>query len=324
LFTKKIIPVISVLMISIMVSDFIKASSIDDNIPDYKAAKDLKGRLSSIGSDTLANLLTDWAQQFRQHYPDVKISIQAAGSSTAPPALLARVSNFAPMSRKMKAEEQLKFENKFAYKPLAIPVAIDALAVYVNKDNPIKGLSIAQIDAIFSSGNKCGYPDKISKWNDIGISSSWAQQNIQLFGRNSISGTYGFFRKKALCKGQYKTTVLEQISSAAIVEKVSAEINSIGYSGIGYKTSGVRAVPLSTGKEKPYIKASVESAISGEYPLARFLYIYVNKKPGQSLPVLEKEFLKLILSRQGQQSVIRDGYIALPAKVITKALQEIE
>lgn len=320
----KIVAVTGILMITTVGSaKVIKASSIDNNLPEYQAVKGIKGHLSSIGSDTLANLMTYWSQQFTQHYPDVKFSIQAAGSSTAPSGLTEKISNFGPMSRKMKIKEQDEFENSFGYTPLAIPVAIDALAVYVNKENPIKGLTMPQVDAIFSSTNKCGYEGKISKWGDTGMSGSLSNDNIQLYGRNSISGTYGFFRNIALCKGQYKTEVNELAGSAAIVEKVSTEINSIGYSGIGYKTSGVRAVPLSMDVDKPYITASVESAISGEYPFARFLYVYVNKKPGQALPALEKEFLKLILSRQGQQSVTRDGYIALPAEVIAKTLKEI-
>jgi len=324
LFSMKTVTMLGILMITTVGSgEVIKASSIDNNLPEYQAVKGINGHISSIGSDTLANLMTYWSQQFKQLYPDVAFSIQAAGSSTAPSGLTEKVSSFGPMSRKMKTEEQAEFEDKFGYSPLAIPVAIDALAVYVNKENPIKGLTMPQVDAIFSSTNKCGYQGKISKWGDAGMSGSWTDDNIQLYGRNSISGTYGFFRKKALCKGQYKTAVSEQAGSAAVVEKISTEINSIGYSGIGYKTSGVRVVPLSEDANKPYITASVESAISGKYPLARFLYIYVNKKPGQALPALEKEFLKLVLSQQGQQSVTRDGYIALPAEVIAKTLKEI-
>lgn len=306
-----------------MTSKVINASSIELDSADYHTVKVIKGELSSIGSDTLANLMTYWSQQFKQHYPAVKFSIQAAGSSTAPPGLLDKISNFAPMSRKASPQEQADFKNKFGYNMLAIPVAIDALAVYVNKQNPLKGLTIAQLDAIFSSTNKCGYKGSIAKWADINSSGSWSDNKIQLFGRDSISGTYGYFRKKALCKGQYKTTINELAGSAGIVEKISAEINGIGYSGIGYKTSGVRAVPLSTDAGKSYIMPSINSAINGKYPLARFLYIYINKKPGQALPALEQEFLKFILSRQGQESVTNDGYIALPAKVIAQTLAKI-
>jgi len=219
-------------------------AKIDAGLPDYKAASGVSGNLSSVGSDTLANLMTLWAEEFKREYPNVNIQIQAAGSSTAPPALTESTSNLGPMSRKMKDKEIAAFEKKFGYKPTAIPVAIDALAVYVHKDNPVKGLTIANVDAIFSSTRKCGGKKDVTKWGDLGMTGAWADRSIQIYGRNSVSGTYGYFKKKALCKGDYKNNVNEQPGSASVVQSVSSSLNGIGYSGIGYKTSGVRAVPL--------------------------------------------------------------------------------
>jgi phosphate transport system substrate-binding protein len=204
------------------------APKVDADIPAYKKASGVSGNLSSVGSDTLANLMTLWAEEFKRAYPNVNIQIQAAGSSTAPPALTEGTSNVGPMSRKMKAKELESFEKKFGYKPTAIPVAIDALAVFVNKDNPVKGLSIAQVDGIFSSTQKCKEASNVSKWGDVGVSSKLGNMDIQLYGRNSVSGTYGYFKKKALCKGDYKATVNEQPGSASVVQSVSTSLNAIG------------------------------------------------------------------------------------------------
>ena len=297
---------------------------LDPKLPDYTRASAISGNLSSVGSDTLANLMTLWTEEFKREYPNINIQVQAAGSSTAPPALTEGTSNLGPMSRKMKDNEIKAFEDKHGYKPTAIPVAIDALAVYVHKDNPLKGLTVAEVDAIFSSTRKCGNKADISNWGNLGLSGSWANRDIQIFGRNSVSGTYGYFKDHALCKGDFKNTVNEQPGSASVVQSVSSSLNSIGYSGIGYKTSGVKTLPLAKETGAPFVEANDENAISGEYPMSRFLYVYVNKHPNKPLAPLEKEFVKMMLSKTGQSVVIKDGYIPIPAKVAEKALKSIE
>jgi phosphate transport system substrate-binding protein len=299
-------------------------SAVDPNIPKYSVASGVSGNLSSVGSDTLANLMTLWAEEFKRFYPNVNIQIQAAGSSTAPPALTEATSNLGPMSRKMKDKEIEAFEKRYGYKPTAIPVAIDALAVYVNKDNPLKSMSIPEVDAIFSSNRKCGHGSDINTWGDLGLSGAWQNRTIQLYGRNSVSGTYGYFKEKALCKGDYRNSVNEQPGSASVVQSVSSSINGIGYSGIGYKTSSVRALPLAKKEGAPAVEANTENAISGKYPLARFLYVYVNKHPNKPLAPLEREFIKMVLSQKGQEVVVKDGYIPLPMKVVEKSLASIQ
>ncbi len=302
----------------------IAVQTVDADVPEYQKTSGVSGNLSSVGSDTLANLMTLWAEEFKRTYPNVNIQIQAAGSSTAPPALTEATSNLGPMSRKMKDKERDAFEKKYGYKPTAIPVAIDALAVYVNKENPVEGLSIPQVDAIMSSTRKCGYDSDIKTWGDIGLKGSWAGKTIQLYGRNSVSGTYGYFKKKALCKGDYKSNVNEQPGSASVVQSVTSSLNGIGYSGIGYKTSGVKAVPLAKKDGQAFVEATPENAVAGKYPLSRFLYVYVNKQPNKALGPIEKEFLTMVLSQSGQKVVIKDGYIPLPAKVVAKALESIQ
>lgn len=301
----------------------VKAAEIDSAIPEYARTSGISGNLSSVGSDTLANLMTLWAEDFKRHYPNVNIQIQAAGSSTAPPALAERTSNIGPMSREMKDNEIQAFESRYGYKPTAIPVAIDALAVYVHKDNPIEGMTLPQVDAIFSTNQRCGFSRSVNNWGDLGMAGPWERRDIQLFGRNSVSGTYGYFKEAALCDGDFKNNVNEQPGSASVVQSVSTSINGIGYSGIGYRTSSVRAVPIARTAEAAYFEATPENSVAGDYPLARFLFVYVNKAPNQPLPPLEREFVKLILSQAGQAIVLKDGYIPLPARVVTATMQSL-
>jgi phosphate transport system substrate-binding protein len=297
--------------------------TVDPAIPAYQPASGISGNLSSVGSDTLANLMTLWAEDYNRAYPNVNIQIQAAGSSTAPPALTEGTSNIGPMSREMKDDEIEAFEGKHGYKPTAIPVAVDALAVLVNKDNPIKGLTMEQVDGIFSSTNKCGGSASIETWGDAGVA-AWGAKSIQLYGRNSVSGTYGYFKEHALCKGDFKSNVNEQPGSASVVQSVTESVNGIGYSGMGYSTSGIKMVPLAKKGSTTFVEATPQNAINGTYPLTRYLFIYVNKKPNLPLAPLESEFLKMVLSQTGQQSVIKDGYIPLPANVAAKALATLK
>lgn len=299
-------------------------AKVDSKLADYQRTSGVSGNLSSVGSDTLANLMTLWAEEFKRVYPNVNIQIQAAGSSTAPPALTEGTSNFGPMSRKMKSKEIEAFEKKFGYKPTGIRVAIDALAVYVHKDNPIKGMTIPQVDAVFSSNRKCGAAADVNRWGDLGMTGPWKNRDIQLFGRNSVSGTYGYFKKKALCKGDFKPNVNEQPGSASVVQSVSASINGIGYSGIGYKTSGVKAVPLTKKEGKPFIAATNDNAAKGTYPLSRYLWVYVNKHPNKPLAPLDREFIKMVLSKAGQKVVVKDGYVPLSKKVVDKELAKLK
>jgi len=300
-----------------------QAVEVDPDIKPYTKVGGVSGNLNSIGSDTVNNLMTFWAEGFNRLYPNVKIQIEGKGSSTAPPALILGTAQIGPMSRAMKPTEIDDFERRYGYKPTQIRTSLDALAVYVNKDNPIKGLNFPQVDAIFSKTRKGGYREDITTWGKLGILGEWANRPISTYGRNSASGTYGYFKKKALFKGDYKNTVKEQPGSASVVQGVTEDRFGIGYSGIGYKTSGVRAVPL-VKKGSSYKEATIENVLDGSYPLARFLYVYVNKKPGKPLDPLILEFVKYILSKEGQEVVIKDGYIPLPASVIEKELGKIK
>ena len=296
----------------------------DPNWVSYAKVSGVSGNLNSIGSDTLNNLMTLWAEGFRKQYPNVKIQIEGKGSSTAPPALIEGTAQLGPMSRKMKGKEIDAFEAKFGYKPTAFPVAVDALAVYVNKDNPIQGLSIEQVDAVFSKTRQHGYKENLASWGQLGLTGMFANMPISIYGRNSASGTYGFFKDAVLENGDYKDEVKEQPGSASVVQGVTEDQAGIGYSGIGYRTSGVRALPLSMKSGEAFVEPTYENATSGEYPLSRYLFVNVNKAPNQPLSPIVREFLKYIYSREGQKVVIKDGYFPMSEKLISKQLEHLK
>ena len=291
--------------------------TIDSELPDYRPVSGISGPIKSVGSDTMNNLMALWAEGFQRFYPNVRVEIEGKGSSTAPPALINGTANFGPMSRDMKADEIDKFEHKYGYKPVGLPTSIDVLAVYVNKDNAVEGLSLPQVDAIFSRTRKLGYPRDITNWADLGGSS----QPVSLYGRNSASGTYGFFKENALGGGDFKDSVKEQPGSSSVVQGIARDRAGIGYSGIGYQTADVRAVPLAKSEGGEFVSPSPETV--SRYPLARFLRVYVNYKPNTELDPLRREFVRFIFSKQGQEAVVRDGYIPVPAAAARKALQDV-
>jgi phosphate transport system substrate-binding protein len=297
---------------------YAEESHIDPALTPYKTVSGVSGNLNSMGSDTLNNLMTLWAEGFKKSYPNVNVQIEGKGSSTAPPALIEATAQLGPMSRPMKAEEIDAFEKKHGYKPTEVRVAVDALAVFVHKDNPLKGVTMKQIDSIFSQTRKKG-GDDITDWGQLGLE-AWKGRALSLFGRNSASGTYGFFQEHALAKGDFKTMVKEQPGSSAVVQGIGADPYAVGYSGIGYKTSGVRALPIA-GEDGQFYEPSYANALEGNYPIARFLLVYVNKKPGQALEPLTLEFLKYVMSKDGQLICEKDGYYPLPLEVVTETIE---
>jgi len=294
---------------------------VEAGVPAYQKASGVSGNINSVGSDTMNNMMALWAEAFRKMYPNVKIQIEGKGSSTAPPALIAGTSQFGPMSRAMRATEIDQFEAKYGYKPTQLRTSYDALAVYVSKDNPLEKLTLAQVDAAFSKTRRRGGKNAAT-WGDLGLTGDWAARPISLYGRNSASGTYGFFKEHTLKNGDYRDTVKEQPGSASVVQGVTEDRFGMGYSGIGYKTSGVKVVALA--EKDAFSAGSYEDVKSGKYPLSRFLYIYINKAPGKPLDPLVKEYARLIFSKEGQEVVIKDGYLPLPASIVAEELKKLE
>ncbi len=296
---------------------------VDSAILAYQRGAAVSGNLNSVGSDTMNNLMTYWGEAYAKIYPTVRIQVEGKGSSTAPPALIAGTSQLGPMSRDMKPEEVDAIEKKYGYKPTQIRASLDTIGVYVNKDNPIASLSMPELDAIFSKTRKGGYPNDITTWGQLGLKGTWAAKPISIFGRNSASGTYGFFKEHALFKGDYKDTVKEQPGSASVVQGVSEDIYAIGYSGIGYRTSGVRALPIAPKVGAPAVEPNYANALSKKYPLSRYLYIYVVRDPRRPMDPLTREFLKFVLSREGQEIVVKDGFLPLPVSVVQEELAKL-
>lgn len=304
------------------------ALQVDPKLPAYAKVAGVSGNLSSIGSDTMNNLATLWAEGFRKYYPNVKVQVEGKGSSTAPPALIEGTAQLGPMSRKMKKEEIDKFEAKYGFPPTGIRTALDGLAVYVNKDNPLTELTLEQVDAIFSKTRKGGYKEDVTTWGQVGLTGEWANKPISLYGRNSASGTYGFFKEVALYKGDYKDSVKEQPGSASVVQGVSEDKFAMGYSGIGYTTSNVKAIKIAKKAGDPYYGESYENVLTGKYPLARYLYVYVSIDPFKSgaekISPLTSQFLLFAISKEGQEVVVKDGYFPIPEKVAAEERRRLQ
>lgn len=298
--------------------------AVDEKIPAYQKTSGISGNLDSIGSDTLNNLMTFWSEGFRKQYPSVRVQVEGKGSSTAPPALIAGTAQVGPMSRAMKASEVDAFEQEFGYPPTEIKVAVDALAVYLHKDNPIDRMTLEQVDAVFSKTRRCGAAATIDTWDGLGLDGVWNNRPIRLYGRNSASGTYGYFKTVALCGGDFQDTVKEQPGSASVVQGVTEDLYGMGYSGIGYRTSGVKALALAEKEGGPYGTVDPEDVYAGKYPLARFLYVYVNKPPNSPADPLVREFIRFVLSKEGQKIVVKDGYLPLGHAIVQKELAKLD
>ncbi len=296
---------------------------VDPALPSYQKVSGVSGNLNSIGSDTMNNLMTLWAEAFTKMYPNVKVQVEGKGSSTAPPALIAGTAQFGPMSRAMRSTEVDQFEQKYGFKPVQFRTSYDALAVYVSKDNPLEKLTLAQVDAAFSKTRRRGYKSNVTTWGDLGLTGDWASRPVSLYGRNSASGTYGFFKEHAMNNGDYKDSVKEQPGSASVVQGVTGDRFGMGYSGIGYRTSGVKVVAIAEAEGKSFSSGSYEDVKSGKYPLNRFLFLYVNQAPDKAADPLVREFLKLIFSKEGQEVVLKDGYLPLPADIVKQELAKI-
>jgi phosphate transport system substrate-binding protein len=296
---------------------------VDPDLPNYTPVPGVSGSMKSVGSDTMNNLMTLWSEGFLQFYPSVRVEIEGKGSSTAPPALISGTATFGPMSRSMKDSEVDEFKERFGYEPVQLGTSIDMLAVYTHKDNPITGMTLPQIDAIFSSTRKLGYNEEVNSWGQLGLQGDYANSPISLYGRNSASGTYGFFKEHVLGKGDYRSTVKEQPGSAAVVQSVATDKYGIGYSGIGYKTADVNAVPLAKDADSDPVPATAQHAYTGDYPLSRFLFLSVNYQPNSQLDPLRREFIRFVFSKQGQEVVIKDGYFPVNAAVARQNLERV-
>lgn len=283
--------------------------------PRYQRRSGISGSVNSVGSDTLNNLMALWAESFRRRYPSVNFQVEGKGSSTAPPALTEGVAQIGPMSRLMTKDELDAFRRKMGFLPTPVPVALDALAIYVHHQNPLISISLPELDAVFSATRRGGLSHRVATWTDLGVAGELGRYPISLYGRNSASGTYGFFKAAALFDGDFQARVKELPGSAAVVLSISQDPAGLGYAGIGYRSEGVRALHVAQDREFPPVAPVAHRVIRGDYPLGRALYVYIVKPPSENLPAVVEELIRFILSYEGQRIVVKSGYIPLPRDV---------
>jgi phosphate transport system substrate-binding protein len=296
--------------------------TVDPKLPSYKPVAGVSGQLKSVGSDTMNPLMLLWTEKFKEYYKGVRSEVEGQGSSKAMPALIEGSASFGPMSRDAKSNEIGDFEKKYGYKPLLLPTAIDLLAVYVHRDNPLDEISISELDSIFSSTRKSG-GEPIDQWGQVGLTGEFESTPITIFGRNAASGTYGFFKEKVLGNGDFRNTVNEQPGSTAVIQSVGENRFAIGFSGVGFKTSSVKILSLAPKKGEPAMEATSDNAYNGKYPLARYLYLAVNHKPGSTMDPLRREFIRFIYSKEGQELVAKEGSLPVDSKTAAKALKMV-
>jgi phosphate transport system substrate-binding protein len=291
----------------------------------YTPKQAVEGRLRSIGSDTMDRVMASAETGFQHFHPNLRIQHEGRGSSTAIPGLVEGMCDIGPMSRPTKPAEVTRFVERYGHVPVQLRVALDTLAIYVHPDNPIarQGLTLAQLDAIFSSTRKSGYPSDVLTWGQLGLSGDWANAPINVHIRNQASGTHAFFRENVLGGGDYRKTDTEESGSEILVDAVAHDRYSIGFSGIGYKTAGVSTVSIAAHDGGPFLDASADNAYAGTYPITRGLYLTVNLDPGSAPAPLLDEFLRFMLSREGQQVVADEGYYPLSGPLAATELAKL-
>jgi phosphate transport system substrate-binding protein len=289
----------------------------DPRTPEYQKIDRLAGKIRSNGSSTLSNLLNRWATDFKLIYPEVEIEVSGGGSGAALPALLEGRAELAPVSRAMKKDEIAKFQAKFGYEPTQLIVGLDALAVYVNKNNPLKQLSLKQLDAIYSITRKRG-GEPIKFWGQLGLDGEWRDREIVLKGPSPAMGMHSVFREMALEGGDFRYDLRGEPVATSIVQGVGATDAAIGFASYFYDTKRARALAIGANDNGPFYEPTHANCVSGAYPMTRFLYIYVNKPPGKPLNALAAHFLAFACSKQGQETAARDGNYPLTADILYK------
>jgi len=293
---------------------------LDAKIPAYQPVTSLSGEVSIAGSETMQPLTEAWAERLRLLYPSLKVHVSGLGSETGLALLFEGKVPIAAMSRKMKPQEIVEFKREFGYEPTEVPVGIDALAVYVHSDNPLPGLTLAELDAIFSDERRRGLLYNLRQWSDFMLEGEWTNAPIRLYSPNHLSGTASFFREHVCNEAPLKKHVNMLAGSASVVVAIAQDRMGIGFSGIGYRTSEVRTIPIASVAGGRFVEPTFQSAMDGSYPLRRSLYLYINRAPKSPVSPAVAEYVKFALSQQGQQSIVAKGYYPLPAQEITRYL----
>jgi phosphate transport system substrate-binding protein len=296
---------------------------VDPELADYQPAGAIAGAVRAVGSSTLTNLLLRWSAEFRRLYPAVDLEVTGGGSETAVPALIEGRADLGPMTRPMSDAEVQRFQARFGYAPTRLTVVIDAIAVYVNKYNPLTRVSFAELDAIYSVRRKSGNPP-IRTWGQLGLTGEWAGRMILVKGPSYNQGIYGAFRSLVLAGGDYRLDMRPEPVASSIVQAVATEDGAIGFASHFLAASRTKTLAVARADGGPYVLPTVEQATNGSYPLARKLFIYINRPPGAALAPAVREFLRYICSAQAQEIAARDGNFPLNASLASRECAIVE
>jgi phosphate transport system substrate-binding protein len=298
--------------------------ALDPNLPVYRpVSQTLQGELKLTGSNTMSHVAAVWASGFRQFYPDVKISINVEGSREAVSSVASGQAHIGLLSRSITAEEVAAFQQQLKHPPQVLTPCLERMAIYVHKDNPIKGLTLQQIDAVFSADCKRGATQPIRTWGQLGFPGAWATQPVTAQGRNNDTGSQVFFQEAVLLGGKYREDLQGHPDNLELLNAIVADPRSIGFAGICYDNPNVRTVPVAIGPQGPFVAIDSPEADAGAYPLVRPLQLVVDHDPAKGQPAMQAEFIKYVFSSRGQEDVIKSGFQAIPAQPANIALDAV-
>ena len=314
-------------------SDPFAIMNANSTLTHYSPKKQVSGAFKVQSSDALYPLFTRLSVDFQRFQPKVSINVKkgnakAVGEFLQPPLNRQATGSFPgrimmiddrPSSFELLATthqlsdaETKEFVAQHGYEPTAVPVAVEAVALYVHKDNPIPGVTLDQVDAIFSSTRKRGTKADISQWGQLVTADSWKDLPVQLYGREKQSIARAFVKEYGLAGGEFKSGIHEDHGPASVVFAVSRNPMGIGYSAIGLHTSNVRTVPIAEKEGMPFVLPTPETVADQTYPLRHALYLYFDKTPTKHLPDAVQEFLTFIISREGEDAMLKAGLFPLP------------
>jgi phosphate transport system substrate-binding protein len=296
---------------------------IGDELPDYTPVGELAGELIENGSGSMDKIVVPTTSRFEEIYPHVDVELGFDSSAVVLRKLLNEEINLGAMSRPMEPDELAQFQREFGYPPLEIKVAIDAIEVLVHADNPVEGLTLPQLDAIFSTTRRRGAPENITRWGQLGLKGEWENLPIELYGGGKGWGTTRTFQQLVLQNGAFKNSVKVRDIMTGVDQEVGQNKAAIGYAVARSRATRVRAVPLAMNAGEPFVSSTPENIRNGKYPLTRHLYFYVNAGPTRAIEPVVREYLLFVLSKQGQKLIEQQGFVPLNAVQIVEERAKI-
>lgn len=318
---KLIISTCSALILAVGLS----AIAVADELPEYQPGSLGKTSLSSVGSDSMADLVDLWAAEFNKFHPQTKVQVVSRGSATAPAALIEGTADVGPMARPMKSVELEKFKRSYGFEPTQIRTAMAGVAIYVSKSNPIKSISFEQLDALYSKSMNRGAKAEIASWQDLGVNLGVSKNDVMLLGAGLSSFARSFFRQQVLMLGDFSSDVTMTADTASMLETISLNDNAIGFGAVLDEIpEGVRLLPVSRSGDGKAVLPTKTALRNGDYPLGRFLNVYIVREPGKEIDPETKEFLRFVLSKNGQAIVAEEGLLPLPVSIAKQELAKLK